>query len=243
VDGSGGGAAAACRAIVDAYFRRRYAILFYSLLFTVAAAPILEACGFSADLLELFLASSLLAAVLPVGSPTGRWSLVVVLAVGVLLRLEAIRLGLPALWSASLAIWTVVALLAVALALRFALRASAIVSEHLYAALSAYLLAGNFFGVCYWLLEETWPGSLAYQAGGADQGLSLAGAIYFSFVTLATLGYGDVVPRSLPARGLAIVEAVAGQLYLAVMVARLVSLYVRGAPGGHGRGQGRSTFG
>jgi hypothetical protein len=45
-------------------------------------------------------------------------------------------------------------------------------------------------------------------------------------VTIATLGYGDVVPVSNSARGIAIVEAVAGQLYLAVMVARLVSLYV-----------------
>jgi len=50
--------------------------------------------------------------------------------------------------------------------------------------------------------------------------------MYFSFVTLATLGYGDIVPRSDVARSLAIIEAVAGQLYLAAMVARLVSLYV-----------------
>lgn len=50
--------------------------------------------------------------------------------------------------------------------------------------------------------------------------------MYFSFVTLATLGYGDIVPRSDVARSLAIIEAVAGQLYLAVMVARLVSIYV-----------------
>ena len=57
-------------------------------------------------------------------------------------------------------------------------------------------------------------------------------AIYFSFVTLATLGYGDIVPRTDVARGLAIVEGVGGQLSLAVMVARLVSLYGRGEPGG-----------
>jgi hypothetical protein len=61
---------------------------------------------------------------------------------------------------------------------------------------------------------------------GPDQ-FSLTQAFYFSFVTLATLGYGDVVPLGEVARGLAIIEAVAGQLYLAVMVARLVSLYVR----------------
>jgi voltage-gated potassium channel Kch len=58
-------------------------------------------------------------------------------------------------------------------------------------------------------------------------------AIYFSFVTLATLGYGDIVPRSDLARGLAIVEGVGGQLFLAVMVARLVSLYGRGSAGGN----------
>jgi voltage-gated potassium channel len=49
--------------------------------------------------------------------------------------------------------------------------------------------------------------------------------IYFSFVTLATLGYGDIVPASDVARGLAILEAVIGQFYLTVVVARLVSLY------------------
>ena len=52
--------------------------------------------------------------------------------------------------------------------------------------------------------------------------------MYFSFVTLATLGYGDIVPRTDVARGLAIVEGVGGQLFLAVLVARLVSLYSRG---------------
>ena len=56
-------------------------------------------------------------------------------------------------------------------------------------------------------------------------------ALYFSFVTLATLGYGDIVPRTDVARGLAIVEGVGGQLFLAVMVARLVSLYGRGSSG------------
>jgi hypothetical protein len=226
--------------IVDAYFRRRYAILFYALLLTIAAAPILEALGYEADLLELSVGVSLLAAVLPVSSPRGRLVLFAILAVAFVLRLDAARVAFPTLASAGLAIWTLIALLAAVLSLRFALRAPVVDSEHLYAALSAYLLGGNFFGLCYWMLEQTWAGSVVGPAAGADPVLSLAGAIYFSFVTLATLGYGDLVPRSLPARGLAIVEAVAGQLYLAVMVARLVSLYVRETP--RGRGQGGATF-
>jgi len=54
---------------------------------------------------------------------------------------------------------------------------------------------------------------------------SQTSAIYFSFVTLATLGYGDIAPRGDIARGLAIIEGIGGQLFLAVLVARLVSLY------------------
>ena len=75
-------------------------------------------------------------------------------------------------------------------------------------------------------LEHAAPGSIAVASQAANQGLSPGTATYFSFVTLATLGYRAVVPRSEVARGVAIVEAVAGQLYLAVMIARLVSLYV-----------------
>ena len=56
-------------------------------------------------------------------------------------------------------------------------------------------------------------------------------------MTLTTLGYGDIVPRSEVVRGLAIMEAVAGQLYLAVLIARLFSLYV----GGQGEGNHRDT--
>jgi voltage-gated potassium channel len=85
------------------------------------------------------------------------------------------------------------------------------------------LLAGVFFGSFYWVLEEIRPGSFT-----ASGDFSPSSAIYFSFVTLATLGYGDIVPRSDVARGLAIVEGVGGQLFLAVLIARLVSLYARG---------------
>jgi len=58
----------------------------------------------------------------------------------------------------------------------------------------------------------------------------LATAFYHSAVNFTTLGYGDIVPRTDVARGLTIVEGVGGQLFLAVMVARLVSLYAQGQP-------------
>jgi hypothetical protein len=78
--------------------------------------------------------------------------------------------------------------------------------------------------VGYAMLDQVWPASFGSTATGD---LDVAHGIYFSFVTLATLGYGDVVPLTDAARGLAIVEAVAGQMYMAVLVARLVTLYRR----------------
>jgi Ion channel len=217
------------------YRNWRYAILFYSLLLTLAVGPLRGALGFHANLLELFLAINLLAAVAPIGGRKTRLVLLSILVVALAGRVGTAWLDQATLESMNLALWTVVALLAAASALRFALGARAVDREHLYAGLSAYLLAGIFFGVFYWVLERTWSGSFAIPGDGAQNNFSLPVAIYYSFVTLTTLGYGDIAPRSEVVRGLAIMEAVAGQLYLAVMIARLVSLYASGEGKGNQR--------
>ena len=210
------------------YLRQRYTILFYTLLLTMVAAPVFDALEFPGVLIESLLAANLLAAVLPVSDRRGRSVLLALMFLVWLARSAIAWLEHPALSAMTLGIWTVIGLLAAAGALRFAMRAASVDAEHLYAALSAYLLAGIFFGLFYWVLEQSWPGTFAFPGK-----FSRASALYFSFVTLATLGYGDIVPRSDVARGLAIVEGVGGQLFLAVMVARLVSLYGRGSPGGN----------
>jgi hypothetical protein len=216
------------RGFASAYVLHRYAVLFYTLLFTMAAAPLLTALGQSGSLIELLLAVSLLAAVVPVASARDRLiMLALVLAVWAA-RLATAWMDHRLLSTLTLGMSTAIGLFAAASALWFAMRAEHIDAEHLYAALSAYLLAGIFFGLFYWILEQVWSGSFA-----APGEFSRMSALYFSFVTLATLGYGDIVPRSDVARGLAIVEGVGGQLFLAVMVARLVSLY--------GRGESRTT--
>jgi hypothetical protein len=210
------------------YRNCRYAVLFYSLLLTLAVVPLRKALGFSTSLLELFLALNLLAAVVPIRGRKTRRVLLPFLVVALVGQGGTAWLDQAALVPMYRALWTVVALLAASSALRFALSARAVDREHLYAGLSAYMLAGIFFGVFYWVLEQTWSGSFTIPGEGAQSHFSLPAAMYYSFVTLTTLGYGDIVPRSEVGRGLAILEAVVGQLYLAVMIARLVSLYAVG---------------
>ncbi len=213
----------------DVYLVRRYTTLFYSLLFTLGAGPLLSALHVDDRLLQLFLALNLLAAVLGVGDRRFPRLLLLLLGISLAARLAAMWLHDDTLTTWSIALWTVLGLLAAAGAVRTAMRGTAVSAEHLYAALSAYLLAGVFFGVLYWAIEQAWPGSIVVAGEILAPGqFSPTSGIYFSFVTLATLGYGDVVPRGEVARGLVILEAIAGQLYLAVMVARLVSLYIQG---------------
>jgi hypothetical protein len=213
--------------IADIYIQKRYAILFYSLLLVFVASPLLAALHWKSTFIELLLATTLLIAVLPVRAISMRWILWALIVLALAGRFFAGHLGYR-FASFNLGIFTLVGLLAAVNALRFTLRATSIDSGHIYAALSAYLLAGLSFGILYWVMERTWPGSLIYTGAMVDR-FTEANGIYFSFVTLATLGYGDFIPKSELARGLAILEAVAGQLYLGVMVARLVSLYVSGS--------------
>ena len=86
-----------------------------------------------------------------------------------------------------------------------------------------YLLAGVTWALAYNLVDVVRPGSLGLPSGLPDP--STRDLLYFSFVTMTTLGYGDIVPVSPAARALAVGEAVFGQLFVAVFIARLVGLY------------------
>ena len=210
------------------YAAHRYAIVFYSVLLTLCAAPLLAAFHLDARLLLFFVALNLLTAALGVGPRRGRRVLIIFTGIALALRVVSELTGSLALGSMSLLLWTMLAVIAATSAVRFAMRGDEVDSEHLYAALSSYVLGGVFFGVLYAAIEKAWPGSLVVASAVATTGeLTLSTAIYFSFVTLATLGYGDIVPGTEVTRGIAIFEAVGAQIYIAVMIARLVTLYVQ----------------
>ena len=97
-----------------------------------------------------------------------------------------------------------------------------ITQDSILGSICTYLLLAIFWSSVYGALQTFVPN--AYAVGGQATTLAEHELVYFSFVTLSTLGYGDVTPIAAIAQDLAVMEAVSGQFYLATLVAVLVSL-------------------
>jgi voltage-gated potassium channel len=110
--------------------------------------------------------------------------------------------------------------------LRFIVYAPRVDSEVLCAALAGYLLSGFAWSLAYALLGRLDPNSFVFTLGPkSSQSMNGFTGLYFSFITLSTVGYGDILPVSEMARMLAILEAMFGTFYVTLLIARLVSLY------------------
>jgi hypothetical protein len=126
--------------------------------------------------------------------------------------------------------------------LRKVLLSRRVTRETIAGGICAYLLLGLIWACVFSLVGAAQPGSfpaeLAHAKGEVVRAHgNLMEYTYFSFVTLTTLGYGDIAPLKPAARSLAALEAVTGQLYLAILIARLVATYTSS----RARGRERET--
>jgi hypothetical protein len=153
--------------------------------------------------------------------PTGAW-LAAVLGVA-----SAVAAGVAAVSANQTAqaasdVWSaVVLLLAVVVIVDRVLRLERVTAQSIYGALSAYLLIGLMFAAWYAAISGLVSGPFFVNSEPANAETLQ----YFSFTTLTTLGYGDFTAAGSLGRALAVLEAIAGQVFLATLVARLVSAY------------------
>ena len=96
--------------------------------------------------------------------------------------------------------------------------------EVITSAISAYFLIGLTWTFIFSFLEVLHPGSFVLSS--QNQIKDMDQLFYYSFVTLTTIGYGDITALTKPAGSLSVLEAMMGQIYLAVLVARLVGMYI-----------------
>jgi voltage-gated potassium channel len=94
-------------------------------------------------------------------------------------------------------------------------------------AVNVYLLIGLVFSLLAAVTAGAWPGYFTAAASGAalDPVAGFHDFVYYAFITMATVGYGDIVPATDPARALAVLMAVTGPLYMALVIAVLVGKY------------------
>ena len=198
-----------------------------ALLFLLLASPILQDLGLEESRITRAIVYSVLLL-------TGVWSLrggrfyvagFVFVFAGIALSAIATSTDAPALYYAStLAIFGFLAI-AIIHALKQVVFGTEMNVNRLVGAICVFLLLGILWAFAYSMLEIAVPGSFSGFSPGHDP-KSDSSWIYFSFVTLTTLGYGDITPESAVARTLAYIQAVVGLFYMAVLVAGLVSAYI-----------------
>lgn len=217
--------------------RRKRTRSFTLLLFTILAFVIVPAFLPSPDaggiIVPGFLSGILVAAIFALRRKQGEFLTVCAIAIPALaLRwIAEFRQDRLILIFAAVS-WILLLGITVFFILRHILTASEITYDTISGAICGYLLFGLMNAVSCGLIELTYPGSYAQSGrlllpdiGHLQVNREIIRYTYFSLVTLAGVGYGDITPIRPPAQAIAALEAISGQFYIAVLIARLVSIH------------------
>ena len=212
--------------------RNAFGLLLLAICVLIFLMPLAAAQHPQAEILRALITLVLLSGVFV--STRKAW----VLTISVVLAVAASGMG----WAADILNNQTVSVASYALALvniifvmvvvsRVVLRRERITTDAVFGGLSAYLLMGLAFMILYGLVEYSTPGSFLIRGDRISGGASLTRNpesfvhfLYFSLITLSTVGYGDILAVRPLSQMLAATEGILGQLFIAVVVARLVGM-------------------
>jgi len=207
----------------------RNAALLVFLLALIVMSPTIAADA-SWHLIELIFDGILIAGVYSVGPTKNRWPFLVLTVATLGVRWGEKLSGAPQLDLGALSISVVWLIYADSIIIAHLFKRRDVTVDTILGAMVAYLLVAVAFTFVFEIIEIQNPGSFSGLADGAalDRSELTNSMMYLSLVCITTMGFGDIVPVSDIARPLAVLEGVFGQLYLAVMIARLVGLHIAG---------------
>lgn len=196
------------------------ALLLFLIAGLLVVPPLIAAGRTSPVLVEIVFSLILISGIAMVS--TRKWPAILAGAIAALaLAVRWLRVAnLPALLVLDLSLTIATFLILAALVLIRVLAKGEINLHRVQGAVAAYLLLGLAWGSAYELVLVLRPDAFRFNESSLDR-MSL---LYYSFVTLTTVGYGDITPVAPAARSLALAEALIGQLFPAVLIARLVSM-------------------
>ena len=214
---------------------RRHTALLVALLFVFVARPVVGESAIAMPVFSVALMTLLLVSLYNVELDARQMTAIGprrITWIGWLLAVPAVieRLAViafPSRWLSvsGLTLWLFVIGFVTWTQVRTLLKEMAVTRETISLAISVYLLLAVAWGLFFMLLYELQPNSFNL---GSQTIVSSRDAypvlLYFSLTTLATVGYGDILPLTLQARYAAVAEGITGQFYLAILVARLVAL-------------------
>ena len=218
------------RGVSSARRQGRLFSLFLCQVLLLVLFPYLEKPGLPLLFFRLLGAVAFVSGVYAVSDKRAQWIIAIALAIpaGVwntvfVFRPEP-RIAVPTL------IFTILFLVFTAVSLlRAVIRAERVTHDTIYGALSVYLLMAITWAAAYLLLVTVQPAGIVMDtARHPNHRMDWFDCVFYSFVTLTSLGYGDIVPMTAQARSLSILEAVSGIMYVAVLIARLVGLHSTG---------------
>ena len=229
-------------AMTTRYHRYLYLSLMVIIVLVLFMVPLVEEGGHPGILLALFFLVFMLRAlkilsrmravfwtalILAVSAFTAHW-----LSFALRARLESTASA--ALSTIGMGAYIVFIVILIGVLLKSIFVGERITSDKIYAAVSGYLLLGILWALIYWVIENIDTTSFGRPIQRWEGNMSEL--IYFSFTTLTTLGYGDLTPNTPVTQTLTYLEAVSGVLFIAVLIAGIVGMFIAQricpAPGG-----------